>query len=121
MTVNYKNSIAFSLAIAVSISSCESNHNEGTRRWAPELARQECSGGIGFRITQEQAIALALSNFKPICGIGRKEEVNTLSTKVKLNKCEINVVIEESINCIHGGALYTIDGRTGKIVDVFSR
>jgi hypothetical protein len=121
MTVNYKNSISFSLAIALSVASCASNQDEGARRWTSEPDRQECSGGIGFSITQEQATALALSHFKPICGIGRRDVANVLTTKIKLNKCEINVVIEESLNCIHGGALYTIDGRTGKIVDVFSR
>jgi hypothetical protein len=90
------------------------------KSWVKGKDREECRFGVGFKITQEEAVRLALSHFTPICA-AKDTDVKKYSIKVSREKCEFRVVIGEPENCIHGGGLYTIDGRTGAITDFFAR
>lgn len=91
-----------------------------SRKWTKGKERAECKFGVGFRITHDDATKLAIAHFNPICA-AKESDIKKYPIKVTRDKCEFNVVIEEPENCIHGGALYTIDGRTGEIVDFFAR
>lgn len=93
---------------------------ENQKSWVKGKDREECRFGVGFKLAQEDAVRLALSHFTPICA-AKETDLKKYSIKVTREKCEFKVVIDEPENCIHGGGLYTINGRTGAITDFFAR
>lgn len=76
----------------------------------------QCESGIGMTITDQDATELALTYFKSLCSIGRPNLENKITTRVIKNDCLLMVIVDESIDCIHGGNVYVIDGKKGNII-----